>query len=250
MKNMNVKQLDGQQVEYLKRIGLSDDTVELYDLLLMKEKLTAQNAATFTGHFPSAHYRLFYALEKQNLVRKLPGRPITYKPLPLEEGLPASLQQTEKKLKQLIKQSATKGGDVRIILGRQELYNAYAEVAAKAKYDIWIYSIGIAFSDSLEQTQRTAINRGVSIHHIIQQKKLSNRLVISKWLRAGVRLKYLNKPRGFHFFLIDEQTVCVTFSDPEDTENRFSIMTKNPAAIEIFVNYFQEIWREAKKIPI
>lgn len=250
MTKVDVKRLDAEQVEYLKRIGLSDDAVELYDLLLVKDKLTAQDAATYTGHFPSAHYRLFYALEKRNLVRKTSKKPITYVPLPLEEGLPASLQQTEKKLKQLIKQSATKGGDVRIILGREDLYAAYAEVAAKAKYEIWVYSIGIAFSEQLEEVQRAAVNRGVSIHHIIQQKKLSNRLVISKWLRAGVRLKYLQKPRGFHFFLIDEQTVCVTFSDPDDTENRFSIMTKNPAAVDIFSSYFMQLWGEAKKITI
>lgn len=249
MKNV-VKNLDPGQVEYLKRIHLSNDAIELYDLLLQKGQLTAQDAATFTGHFPSAHYRLFYALQNQNLVRKKLTKPKTFIPLPLEEGLPASLAQTEKKLKQLIKQSATKGGDVRIILGRQDLYEAYTELAAKAKYEIWVYSIGIAFSDSLEQTQRAAISRGVSIHHIIQQKKLSNRLVISKWLRAGVRLKFLERPRGFHFFIVDEQTVCVTFSDAEDTENRFSIMTKNPAAVEIFTSQFSEIWQEAKKITV
>lgn len=257
MKKLHIEKSDLESVglspdqrDYLRRIGLSIQAVLLYELLLRKGKLTAQGAAAYTGDFPSAEYRLFYDLESHRLVRRLPGRPRAFEALPLPIGLKSSLHDTEKELRELIgrtlKDNQISSDSAEIVLGREALYDTYIRFAHTAEYEICLYSIGIAFSDKLETTQRAAIKRGVSIKHVIQQRSLSNQHVIAKWLRAGVRLRYLKQARGFHFFVIDRRVVCITFSDPEDTDNRLSILTDNPAVAELFMQQFQSIWLQAK----
>ncbi len=240
-----------EEQEYLRRIGLSVQAVHLYELLHQKGKLTAQRAASYTYDFPSAEYRLFYDLEKHRLVRRLPGRPRAFEALPLSTGLKSSFQATEKDLQQLIHSVISQKGStdqLEIIIGRQALYDAYLRLANQAKHEIWLYSIGIAFSEKLESTQRATIKRGVSVKHIVQQHKISNQHIISKWQRIGVRLRYYKQARGFHFFVIDHTRVCITFSSPEDTENRLSILTDNPAAAQLFCAQFQSLWSMAEDI--
>lgn len=243
--------LTNKEREYLRRIGLSIDAVKLYELLQQKGKLTAQRAASYTYNFPSAEYRLFYDLEKHRLVRRLPGRPRAFEALPFSMGFKFSLQNTENNLHKLIHNVINQKDSpdqLEIIIGRQALYDAYLVLADKAQHQIWLYSIGIAFSERLESTQRNAAKRGVSIKHVVQQHKISNQHIISKWQRIGVRLRYLKQPRGFHFFIIDGSHVCITFSSPDDTENRLSILTDNSAAVELFAAQFQNLWQGAKDI--
>lgn len=245
--------LSREEQEYLRRIGLSIEAVHLYELLQQKGRLTAQSAASYTYDFPSAEYRLFYDLEKHRLVRRLPGRPRAFEALPMPIGLKLSLQTTENNLHKLIHgviKQTNAVDHLEIIIGRQALYDAYLVLADKAQHEIWLYSIGIAFSEKLESIQRNAVKRGVSIKHVVQQHKISNQHVISKWQRVGVSLRYLKQPRGFHFFVIDQSKVCITFSSPEDTENRLSILTDNEAAVELFCAQFQNIWKSAKDIAL
>lgn len=236
---------------YLRQIGLSIEAVHLYELLLQKGRLTAQKAASHTNNFPSAEYRLFYDLEKHRLVRRLPGRPRAFEALPVSMGLKFSLQTAQNDLHKLIqgviKQTAAPD-QLEIIIGRQALYDAYLLLADKAQHEIWLYSIGIAFSEKLENTQRNAAKRGVSIKHVVQQYKLSNQHIISKWQRIGVRLRYYKQPRGFHFFIIDRTHVCITFSNTNDTDNRLSILTDNLSAVELFSAQFQNLWNVARDI--
>lgn len=249
----SAKGLSGEQKSYLRRLGLSMGAVQLYGLLLEKGRLTAQDASVLTLDFPSAKYRLFYELEKRQLVRRIRGRPLVFEALPLSLGLKASFQDNQQKLRQFIgpyltNETGGPAGDAKLIVGRQALYDAYIRLADQAKHEICLFSIGIAYSDSLEKVQRKTIKRGVSIKHVVQQRKLSNQHIITKWLRAGVRIKYLKLEQGFHFFVIDNAHVCITFSDPNETENRLSILTDNHVAIELFAGQFRYLWQQAEAI--
>lgn len=237
--------------QYLHRIGLSFSAIALYELLLRNGRLSAQDAAEYNNDFASAQYRLFYDLESRQLVRRIAGRPLRFEALPLRLGLASSFQDNNRELEYLIRGSLKSDNlsqPFQLIMGRRDLYAAYVRYADKAKHEIWLYSIGIAFSDKLEATQRSAIKRGVSIRHVIQQRKLSNQHVVAKWLRAGVRLRYLKQPRGFHFFIIDSSIVCLTFSDPNDTDKRLSIITSDGSAIELFRGQFRDIWDKAVNV--
>lgn len=240
--------LNKDQKDYLDEIGLSKHAIRLYELLLIMGPLSAQDAATHTLDFPSAHYRLFYELERCGLIRRSTGRPTVFTALPLHLGLETSLKRRESQLEKLLKNESDKSSDIRIILGRKALYDTYIDCVMAAKEEVNIYSIGIAYSKKLEKSQRQLTQNGVRIRHIIQKHRPSNYHVVHKWLRAGVKLRYLKKTHGFHFFTVDKKWVCITFSDSEDTENRLSILTDNQPATELFRTQFEQLWASARNI--
>lgn len=234
-------QISDNEREYLRKIGLSFDAIDVYEVLLVQKQLTANQIAEELGLFTSAVYRLCYELEDARLIRVVNGRPKQFVTIKKKLGLSASFEQEKKILHQLIN-SDEPGSQTEMIIGRSAIYDAYMRHAEKAARSIHIYSIGIAYSKDLERAQAAVRKRGVVVRHVIQQKKLSNQHVIAHWQRLGIKLRYLPKERGFHFYLIDQSLVCITFSDPSDTESRLSIVTDNRAAIDLFSRQFQELW--------
>ncbi len=245
--------LTQQQRKYLKQLGLSKEAIRLYDTLVTMGKLTAQDAATHTFDYPSAEYRLFYELEKHQLVRRHGERPRVWSALAPQIGLPGSFKNAENQLQNLLARSVdkqVKTDRTELIIGRQAAYDAYIAYAAQAKREVLIYSIGIAYTEALAATQKLLVKRGVRIRHIIQTYQPSNYHIVSKWLRAGIKLRNLPRAQGFHFFVIDDTTVCVMFSDASDVENRLSILTTNPAAVTHFAKEFDQLWAEAVAIKV
>lgn len=245
--------LSQNQAGYLKKLGLSKEAIRLYDLLLSISPLTAEAAAAHSQNFPSAYYRLFYELEQRQLVRRHAGRPRSWSALPLTVGLQSAFQGTEAELQTLLRKSLKSTGtsdNTQLIIGRQGVYDAYAQYAPQAKNEVLIYSIGIAYSETLESTQKSLIKRGVRIRHIMQRYQPANYFIAHKWLRAGVKLRHLPRPQGFHFFIIDDKRVCLTFTDAQDADNRFSIMTDNKPAISLFLTQFDQLWQEAGSLAL
>ena len=121
-------------------------------------------------------------------------------------------------------------------------------MAEAAKKEIGVFAIGIAFSDTLYSVQQAAIKRGVYIRHIVQQLQPDNYHIIAKWKRLGVNIRHFNEDRGFHLTLIDKTTAMVTFSDPGNTEDRFSVITHQPFAVKMFQAQFESIWQAAREV--
>lgn len=242
--------LQKNEVSYLKKIGLSKAAIRLYADLLQAGGLSAQEAAALHGSFASAQYRLFYELERRELVRCLAGRPKRFEALPVGDGLQASLVKQEKTLEQLI--TGRLGSDtetMHILVGRQEVYDAYMYYARQAKKQICLYAIGIAYSKELAATQKAVVKRGVLIRHVVQEVKAANYYVISRWLKLGIELRTLKRPRGYHLTIIDDSCAIVTFSNPRNTDQRMSLLTTNPDIIAILQTQFEPIWRAARVIP-
>lgn len=244
--------LDEKQIEYLSKIGLSKSAINLYNKMLILGPLSAQDAATHTFDFPSAHYRLFYALENKDLIKRIQGRPIKFEPLPIKTGLKASYVDTRQELANLIK-ATNKNPEqdkANIILGRQAVYDIYTEYATRAQEKIYIFSIGIAYSEKLHKTQQEAISRGVKVYHVVQEVKPANYHVIHKWKKIGINIKELRQSRGYHLVVIDDTCSIVTFSSPDDTEDRVSILSENKSIVAIFDQQFESIWDAAQKIKL
>lgn len=256
MNSLSRKELHKVQREYLVELGLSLDAIEVYELLVRFEALTAQGVAAHTRRFASAQYRLLYRLEEYGLVRREGGRPLKFVALPIDTGFSAALAVKERVLSRLLAQSL-KGdssdeetSQLRLIVGREALYAEYARMAPKASSTIDAYTIGIAFSDELVAVQRAAIKRGVRIRHVIQQLKPSNYHIAHTWQRIGVDIRLSRSDRGFHIMIFDNSTVVVTFSSPINTEDRISIVAKGGPIVRMFLAYFNQIWASARKIDV
>lgn len=243
--------MNSKRQTYLRKIGLSKDAINIYEILLgAKNSLTVGEISKHTKNLDSAEYRLLYKLQDKGLVKRIKGRPMAFMALPMEDGLNVSLQKTQVELKSLLKDVMPAHDDekARLIFGREEVYKAYIDYADKARKQICIYAIGIAYSKRLEKAQTLAIRRGVYVRHVMQELKPSNYHVLAKWQRLGIKLKQLSRSRGYHLVTIDDTCAIVTFSNPNDTEERLSMVTTNPAIVELFQHQFEDIWSSAKKI--
>jgi sugar-specific transcriptional regulator TrmB len=248
------KTLTAAEKLYLKKIGLSKSAVGLYELLMMQGELTAQMAAEKTGAFASAQYRLFRELEQHQLVRHVEGWPRRFEALPVGDGLQASLVDQQKRLESLVvhaglgSRTAQPAQAISILVGRQKVYDAYNKYARQAEHQISIFAIGIAYSEEFAMTQAAALKRGVTIRHVVQEVTGKNYYVIDRWLKLGIELRVLQRPRGYHLSIIDDKYALVTFSNPEDTEQRVSLLTTDKSTIAIFQAQFEAVWRSAKPL--
>lgn len=235
--------------QYLQKLGLSEHAIELYGQILLKGSLTAKEAAAALGSFASAEYRLFQKLEAASLVRREAARPLRYTAIDKKIGLRAAYLNYRHTLEELVRNvTSSEPQDLELVIGRQALYKKYSELADQSQKEICIYAIGIAYSAELLQTQRAAMRHGVMIRHIMQQLKPSNYHVVDKWLRIGIRLRYAPAERGFHVMIFDSQTVIITFSDKQNTDDRLSIVTSNAAAVRLFEANFRDIWSQSSDV--
>lgn len=239
--------LKPKDITYLKKIGLSRDAIQLYQAVLTSGPLSAKDASARTGKLAEAEYRLFYELESKRLVTRIEGWPRRFKALPLGDGLQASLLNEEKELEKMVSRLPNLNS-ASVVIGRQEVYRIYSRYARKAKKQICIYAIGIAYTNELAKAQAGAAKRGVSIRHVVQEVKSSNFFVIDRWLRLGVKMRILKRPRGYHLVIIDGGCAIVTFSNPKDTDQRVSLITTEPYVVSIFQSQFESIWKNARPI--
>jgi sugar-specific transcriptional regulator TrmB len=246
------KMLTAAEQLYLKKIGLSKSAIRLYELCVEQGALTAQMAAMRTQTFASAQYRLFRELEEHELVRRLSGWPRRFEALPVGDGLQASLIDQQKRLESLVVHAGLHAAQpvqaISIIVGRQKMYDAYNKYARQAESQISVFAIGIAYSNEFATTQAGAIKRGVTIRHVLQEVTSKNYYVVDRWLKLGINLRVLKRPRGYHLSIIDDTYALVTFSNPEDTEQRVSLLTTDKPTIAIFQAQFEVVWRSAKPL--
>lgn len=249
----SVKPLADNKREYLEALGLSNHEILTYTVLVHENRnLTVQEIASRLFVFPSALYRILSELDRKKLIFRVGTRPLRYKALPEEDGLQAAFLATQADIAKLLAKVIGKANDAetRIIVGRQATYDEYVHMANDAEKEITIYAIGIAYTDKLHDTQRAALKRGLKIRHVVQQHKPANYHVIHKWLKLGVGLRFLKADRGFHFTQTDRKVTLITFSNPANTDERLSILTKNPLVAELFSDMFEKIWLDAKELEI
>jgi len=250
--SVNVNELSSEELAYLKRLGLSDHEIQTYQLLLGSfAPVTAQGIASKLTVFPSAVYRMFKKLEPLGLIYRLEGRPISYSAVDKAEGFRAAYQQEISNLQRMLSKvglAATGELQTRIVIGRQANYEEYIRLADKASREVCVYAIGIAYSKELYETQKSAIKRGVYIKHVVQRLQPKNYHIISKWQRLGVNVRHLSDKQGYHVVVIDREVALVTFSDPENTEDRVAIVTRSPSAVRLFQLQFDSIWQQASEI--
>ncbi len=198
---------------------------------------------------PSIAY--FMSWKAEIWFRRLPGRPRRFAALPLESGLQSAYLSQQRQTRDLLSQIISGGDELAVILlGRRRVYEAYERYAAQAQKQVSVYSIGVAYSDTIAKRQAELIGRGIPIRHVFQELKPENYHIAAKWQKIGVDLRLLAAPRGYHLTIVDTTCAIVSFSNSSDTEQRVSMLTTNPDTIAIFQAQFDQIWQKAAPISI
>jgi len=233
--------------KFFKSIDLTDDQILAYEHI-NEQGNTAKEIATNSNRAVHALYRLLSDLEKRGLIRKIDKRPARYVRLAVNNGLTAAYLEHTRNISKLLSislQNSNVGDMPELLMGKKALYDLYPILANKSKESIKLYTIGVAFSDEFVKVQQAAIDRGVTIQHVIQEKKALNYHVLHTWKRLGITIRLLPRPRGFYLMIFDKKTVVMTFSSELDTNERMSIVIENVHTTALFMNMFESIWKES-----
>ncbi len=243
-------------ISFLDIAGLSQDEVRLYDVMLYEgNSMTAQDVATKLSLFPSAVYRLFYALEELKLVQQTAVRPKAYTALLPHEALPRSVEIIRQNLLRQIESLQQQGSSgssapAEIIIGRQPQYERFMVETSKAEKEIVDHSIGIAYSDEMYNVIKSTMKRGVEFRFVFQQYRPENFHILHKWKELGLKMRHVKADRGFHISIFDKRIIIITFSNPENTDDRISIVTSNTSVLQLFLAYFEALWLRGKEVEL
>ena len=254
-KNQGFLVLQSREVRFLDTIGVTQDEKSVYDLLLYGNKpFTAQNIASSIAIFPSACYRLFYSLENLGAIKQVGVRPKSYIAIKPKFAFPIMAELKREAISASVNtlkfNDTPASSSVEILIGRQALYERYCIEVSKSSHIISAHSIGIAYSDEMYNVMRLALKRGVVIRYAFQQYKSENFHILKKWKDMGVNLRHYKSERGFHLMLFDNEKVLLSFSNPNNTEDRISIFTTDKTAIAVFKSYFEGVWLNARHINL
>lgn len=239
------------QLDYFSELGLSDDAVKLYNVIRAHGEITALIAGDCLHKLPNALYRLFYEMEQLGLVSRIADRPVRFRYTDPVVGYSSAYTVKTHRISKLL---ADTGEGIlahdqpEILIGKTAMYERYVPMADAACEQIRLYTIGIAYSDEFVQVQRMAIERGAQIRHIIQERRPSNYHILNTWRKMGVNIRFLPSPRGFHLMIFDDSAAMVTFSSPDDTENRVTIVIRHLGSITPLIALFESLWQESGQI--
>jgi sugar-specific transcriptional regulator TrmB len=244
--------------KYQKDLGLTPHEAAMYEYLLDHGARAALEIAEQLDCLPNAVYRLGRALQEYGFVVVIKRRPIKYQAVPLRAAVERvrerQTRQEDAMYSALLNVASLKREgskyEVETVIGRQALYERYIEESARAKQEILIFAIGIAYSEQLKASQAAALERGVHIRHIIQKKDPDNYHVIHTWRRMGVKLRHYPAPAGFHLMIFDAERVILTLSNPTETDERISLVVRHPVAAGTLRDYFFTIWAKSRLLDM
>ncbi len=248
-------QLEKAELELLKALGLSNEEIELYDLMLFENMpMTAQDVASKALVFPSAVYRCFYELAHLGLIKQKAVRPKSFVALSPGRALPLAVESKREgieKILQGLKLSKQEGkASVEIIIGGQALFDRYVVELSKSRKYMDGHSVGNAYSDEMLREHILASKRGVKMRYAFQEYKHETFPILRKWQRAGLELRHYKVERGFHFMIFDNERLLISFVNPDKLDDRLSIFTDNEVAVSIFGRYFETIWYLARPVTL
>lgn len=254
-KHAGLLRLEKGESDLLKVLGLSQDEITLYDLMLFQETpMTAQDVASKLSVFPSAVYRCFYRLEVLGLIKQKAIRPKSFTALRTSVGLPLAVESKrediEKRLQGLKLSKQDGKASVEIIIGGQALFDRYVLELSKSKKYMDGHSVGTAYSEQMLREHVLASKRGVRMRYAFQEYKHETFPILRKWQRAGIELRHYKVERGFHFMIFDNERLLISFVNPDKLEDRLSIFTDNEVAVSIFGRYFETIWYLARPVSL
>lgn len=241
---------------YRKQLRLTRTESRVYEMLLDQGPMRAADIALGLDVQPQAAYRWLNALSARCYVVALPGRPRLFQAVPpaivmreLEQVASAEMAVARDGLLDMdMTPSPRPVHEVSLVYGRQALYDRYVVEAGRATTEILAYTIGIAYDAQLQVIQEEVRARGVEVRHVVQRYTKDNYHIVRKWLRIGVKMRHNPAPAGFHLLIFDGRTALLTLSDPQDTEQRTTMVLRNPAAVQAMRGYFYAIWAGSRLV--
>jgi sugar-specific transcriptional regulator TrmB len=232
----------------LKQLGLSNNAIALYSVLVEHGAMGVSELAECTGLLAQGLYRLIATLEERGFVIAIGDYPKQYQARPLASALDHYLEY-QRQLAGSIMPDRFMGSSptphMRILVGRAEIIDTHLALIAKTKHELMTISIGKKVPEKVYQAHSDAVDQGVKSYLIFQQHTAENDMRLRRWKSQGSHVRVLTG-EGYHLHVVDTNYAILSATDTTNTKERVAVLISAPKVVAELRKYFFERWQEAK----
>ena len=243
----------------LKEFGLSEYEAKSYLALSIHGPLNASSIAEFSKIPQSKIYEVLKSLVSKSLAEYWNGKPLKYKAVAPLFALRKMLNQKKMKIENLkeksnvlikeIKPFKENGFGTWASKGKIACLEKAAEMISRAKEFGFATTSHFSRYPSLDDAYMKALRKGIEIRMIGTTDLDEAKKARASWyLKQGAEIRIL--PLGIQTTLgiVDNKEVCIRIDN--NSLDSDVVWSNNPALVNIFKNYFEELWSRAKKFKL
>lgn len=239
----------------LVKLGLTPDEAKCYQSLVSSGAMPPKTLANNIHILPNAVYRLLESLITKGFAVRLDSHPTTFQAIPPQVAIPAfsknqirGLEEAQSlSLADLTSAPVKNLTEIKILTGRNAMFQKAADMINEAKKEVLIISIGEPTPEEITLADRDALARGVIINFIAHKYDKENQALLESWAKMGLVIRHY-PGSGYHLSITDGKTCLIAASNPKNPAERVSMFITSPDLSRAMRSYFYSLW--AKSHPI
>jgi sugar-specific transcriptional regulator TrmB len=245
----------------LKEFGLSEYEAKAYLTLTLHGPLTASNVAENSKIPQSKVYGILKSLSDKFLAESWKGKPLKFKSIEPSIGLKKILERKKMAIESLREKSAVMLEQLKPLKGFETedfgIWSSSGKLACMEKAAEMVFrakKFGLATTSRfsryppLDNAYISALKKGAKIKILGTSKLDEARKARATWYaRHGAEIRILPMNVNPIIGIVDDKEVSIRL-DNSDTPDM--IWSNNPALINIFRTYFDDVWDKAEKFKV
>ncbi|MEM5778346.1 MAG: helix-turn-helix domain-containing protein [Candidatus Aenigmatarchaeota archaeon] len=246
-------------VKDLKEFGLSEYEAKAYLALTIHGPLSASSVSEISSVPQSKVYGVLKSLVSKSLAEYWNGKPLKYKAVePLialkkmfnqKKNNIETLKEKTKNLIKELKPFKENGFGLWSSKGKIACLEKAAEMISRAKKFGFAITSHFSRHPSLDDAYVNALKRGVKIKMLGTSALDDAKRARASWyLKQGAEIRILPMSIQTTLGIIDNKEVCIRIDN--NSLDSDVVWSNNPALVNIFKTYFNELWVRAKKFKL
>lgn len=246
-------------IKDLKEFGLSEYEAKAYLSLTIHGPLNASSISDFSKVPQSKIYEVLKSLVSKCMAEYCNGKPLKYKAVEPLFALKKMFEQKKMKVDSLkektnslikeLKPFKEDGFSVWSSKGKIACLDKAAEMISKSKAFGFATTSHFSRHPPLDEAYVSALKRGVKIKMLGTTKLDEAKRARAEWyLNHGADIRILPLEIQPTLGIVDDNEVCVRIDN--NSLDSDVVWSNNPALVNVFSSYFNELWSRAKKFKI
>jgi len=222
---------------------------DIYQLLASGDPMTATDIAKDLGILPNAVYRSVRVLNKFGFIHRVGEYPTYYIVKPPLSAIDWYTQSIRNELlaflpKNIPQALVDSNLNISFITNRNELLEKSNLDLTKVKKEVSLIVSGLEVPGETIFQYQKAIQRGVKIRILVQNRKESKKEMLQNWNRAGIQVKYYPLIEA-RILVFDRNVVYITAYNPEEKDGGVGVRFNYSPIAHIMQEYFEQRWLKA-----
>lgn len=212
--------------------------------------MNAKEIAEKLNIFPNAVYRNIKQLRELGFVDKVRTYPMSFRAKPVDDAMNLYSLMIQESFKSVFSSGNKQNGkllDISFIQTRSQLIEMSNSDVEKAKENINIIVSGHELPPDTILVFKRAVERGVGIRKLVQNREPENMAMFRNWKKAGVNVKYFPYMEA-RIMIIDSKIVYITSYNPKLNEEAVGVRFAYPPIAKLMNEVFEKRWIKAEEI--